>query len=278
MTAYRRLALVFFSLAIAGSLLAQPSSANADYLEVRRSATLKAHAHGEAQILARLDPGVELHLSREAQTHGYYLAEAEDGTAGWIYRTLVRRHRGEPAFLTQPRLDDETDPGEEIPAYRRSQWRHWTDDDGDCQDARQEVLIEESLEPVTFEVDDACRVATGRWKDAYDGREYTQPGDLDVDHMIPLKRAHLLGGHAWDAETRRIYANDRSNPDHLVAVSASLNRSKGSRGPAEWRPPSEETWCWYARAWRRVAERWTLATTVADDQALREMEATCPPP
>ena len=51
----------------------------------------------------------------------------------------------------------------DIAEYNRSQWKHWVDDDRDCQDARQEVLISESLVEVTFESERKCRVETGRW-------------------------------------------------------------------------------------------------------------------
>ena len=70
----------------------------------------------------------------------------------------------------------------DIAEYNRSQWKHWTDEDGDCQDARQEALISESLVEVTFESESKCRVETGRWYGAFTGIYVVVPGDLARIH------------------------------------------------------------------------------------------------
>jgi hypothetical protein len=47
--------------------------------------------------------------------------------------------------------------------YDRALFKHWVDVDRDCQTARAEVLIAETLTPVTFTTTSNCTVATGRW-------------------------------------------------------------------------------------------------------------------
>ena len=75
---------------------------------------------------------------------------------------------------------------------------------------------------------------SGKWLDPYTGQIFTNPGDLDIDHMVPLAEAHRSGADTWTAEQREDYANDLFHTDGLIAVSASANRSKGSRDPSQW--------------------------------------------
>jgi hypothetical protein len=165
-------------------------------------------------------------------------------------------------------------PSSIVSVYNRSEWRHWIDQDGDCQDTRQEVLIEESL--VMPELDaGGCRVIAGKWLDEYTGTSYTDPADLDIDHRVPLANAHRSGGWTWDHARKEIYANDLLDHDHLIAVSASANRSKSDKGPDVWRPPLRESWCHYAATWRAVKGRWMLTVTREEEQALSDMLATC---
>jgi hypothetical protein len=159
--------------------------------------------------------------------------------------------------------------------YSRDAWVHWIDEDGDCQNARAEVLIIESLTPVTFTAADNCTVATGEWRDPYSGQTWTLASDVDVDHTVALHNAHVSGGHAWDAARKQAYANDLNFSEHLNAMEDNLNAAKGSSAPDAWKPPLQEVWCNYAIDWVEIKKRWDLTVTQTEYDALSDMLATC---
>jgi len=163
-----------------------------------------------------------------------------------------------------------------VPGYDRSAWKHWVDADRDCQDTRAEVLIAESLEPVTFTSSNNCTVLGGRWYDPYTDAYFSVAHDLDVDHFVPLSNAYNSGGAGWAPDRRREYANSLADADHLIAVSASANRSKGNRAPDDWKPPNQGYWCEYAYDWIRIKYAWGLSATQSEWAALQSMIATCP--
>lgn len=163
----------------------------------------------------------------------------------------------------------------DLPDYDRGDWKHWIDEDRDCQNARHEVLIHESQIRVQFKDDRKCQVATGEWYDPYTGDTLTDATKLDVDHMVPLKNAHDSGGWAWDKERKADYANYMVYEDHLIVVTASANRKKGARGPDGWKPSNKGYWCDYATDWIDIKVKWDLSATKAEWVALQEMLGTC---
>ena len=157
------------------------------------------------------------------------------------------------------------------PKYDRKTYRHWIDEDRDCQNARHEVLIEESLSTVGFKSSKGCRVVSGSWNDPYSGRTITDATKLDIDHMVPLKEAHESGAANWSRERKRAYANDLDDPDTLTAVDRRLNRQKGAKDPAEWLPPNQAYQEEYARAWVGVKLKWGLTADAKEIEVLRTL-------
>ncbi len=91
----------------------------------------------------------------------------------------------------------------------------------------------------------------------------------------PLSNATWQGNHP---QLRRQFANDLSWPGSLIAVSASANRSKGARDPADWLPPNEEFHCEYVRNWVIIKAYWRLAMDDAERDAVYSVLAECEQP
>ena len=95
---------------------------------------------------------------------------------------------------------------------------------------------------------------------------------------MPLGNAHQSGAWVWPAERKELYANHLDDAHHLIAVTASANRSKGARGPDQWKPEDESYWCQYAIDWATIKNTWNLTVTDPEYRALADMLATCDNP
>ena len=141
--------------------------------------------------------------------------------------------------------------------YSRDLFRHWIDADRDGCSTREEVLIAESI--TNAQVDRfGCAVIAGDWFSEFDGLDHTDPSNLDIDHLVPLKEAWDSGAHAWSSTQREQFANDLSDGRALIAVTNSVNRSKGDRDPSQWLPPRSEYVCQYIADWVAVKQAWNL--------------------
>ncbi|MCF6469202.1 HNH endonuclease [Nonomuraea sp. MG754425] len=154
--------------------------------------------------------------------------------------------------------------------YSRARFPHWAQQGRSC-DTREIVLARDGAD---VKQDESCRAISGTWHSEYDGKDFTNASELDIDHMVPLAQAWRSGANEWTDTRRRQFANDLEGPQ-LVAVSASSNRSKGDQSPDQWRPPLRSYWCTYSRAWIDVKSRYELTVTEAERDALGEMVGTC---
>lgn len=156
------------------------------------------------------------------------------------------------------------------PAYSRDLFKTWDTISGKC-DTRETVLIRDGTDVVT---DSSCKPTSGNWVSPYDGVPTTNPSDLDIDHLVPLKEAWLSGARNWTPAQREALANDLTRPQ-LVAVTDNLNDSKGDKDIAQWQPPLASYRCTYARAWVQVKYFYSLTIDSAEKTALESILADC---
>ena len=156
-------------------------------------------------------------------------------------------------------------------AYDRDLFDHWSDLNGNGCSTREEVLITERKSGRV----NGCDVSGGLWRSIYDGNRTRDPSSFDVDHMVPLKEAWESGAWRWSPSVRERFANDLGYAGSLVAVSASSNRSKSDRDPADWLPNRKK--CWYAKTWIAVKYRWRLSVDSREKSELRRILQDCSP-
>ena len=104
--------------------------------------------------------------------------------------------------LSELRVEEEDDQ----PGYDRALFPHWNDNVEDNCTTRQVVLLRDGED---VEVDDDCQPDSGSWYSPYEGETFTDPQDIDIDHMVALKESWRSGAHAWTTEERQDFANDR---------------------------------------------------------------------
>ena len=160
---------------------------------------------------------------------------------------------------------------DQVGGYSRSLFRHWIDADKDGCNTRYEVLIAEAI--VKPKVGAGCYLTGGKWKSPYEGKVFTNPTGLDIDHMVPLAEAWRSGAWAWTAAQRMEFANDLEDSRSLLAVTASLNRSKGDRDIAGWLPAKAQ--CAYISNWIAVKSRFDLTVDPTEGEFLQSKITIC---
>jgi hypothetical protein len=156
-------------------------------------------------------------------------------------------------LLQNIRVENERPTG-----YVRALFEHWRDIDGDGCDTREQVLKRDSV--TLPQVDPyKCKVVAGDWVSPYDGAKWSDPTDVDIDHVVALKEAWDSGAWAWSDATRNAYANDTTDRRTLQVVTDNVNSKKGAMDPSNWLPSLKSNLCTYLGNWISVKARWNLS-------------------
>ncbi|CAI6226950.1 unnamed protein product [Periconia digitata] len=154
--------------------------------------------------------------------------------------------------------------------YSRDLFPHWISQTRTC-NTREVVLKRDGLN-VTQSA--SCAAVSGIWQSPFDGATWDTASRIDIDHLVPLSNAWKSGASSWTTAERQAFANDLMNPQ-LVAITDSVNRAKGDKGPERWKPPLTSYYCTYSRMWVKVKSVYSLSITSAEKAALDSMLRTC---
>lgn len=155
--------------------------------------------------------------------------------------------------------------------------RAWTDVDHNGCDTRNDILRRDLGSVVVRDDGTDCVVLSGSMVDPYTGAwiDFTRsdPTAVQIDHVVPLHAAWILGAWRWPFRRRLAFANDRRN---LVAVDGPTNQAKGDRLADRWLPPDHAIRCTYAIDTVEVHAAYELGVTAEEYEALSDALRTCP--
>ncbi|AVT39218.1 HNH endonuclease family protein [Plantactinospora sp. BB1] len=154
--------------------------------------------------------------------------------------------------------------------YSRDLFPHWSTVSGAC-NTRETVLRRDGS---GVGVDSSCYPTSGSWYSPYDGATWSDPADVDIDHIVPLAEAWRSGASSWTTSRRQSFANDLNGPQ-LIAVTDNVNQAKGDQDPSTWKPSRTAYHCTYAKMWIRTKYNWGLRLQSAEKSALQTMLNTC---
>lgn len=93
-------------------------------------------------------------------------------------------------------------------------------------------------------------------QDMDDNKQDNDFGNLDYDHIVPLKSTYLRGAKDWTDEQKNEYAYDQWVG---VDVLNSANRSKSDKGPCDYLPDiNVEDYCY---SWLMICSKYNLSMT-----------------
>ncbi len=160
--------------------------------------------------------------------------------------------------------------------YDRDDWLTDWARTGEC--STRETVLRRQGQGVT--VDARCAPTAGTWHSPYDGVTTSDPGELEIDHVVPLAEAARSGPVVdgrrqrpgdWPPARREAYAND---VEGLVAVTGTSNQSKSDDDPARWLPTEDR--CGYVTKWVRIKKKYGLSVDQAEHDAIATVLAGCP--
>jgi hypothetical protein len=154
--------------------------------------------------------------------------------------------------------------------YNRELFGYGSPIDGFGCRTRALVLIRDSLTPPQIDRG-GCAVVAGDWFSTYDGLTSSDPGDIEIDHVVALKEAWDSGANAWSADRLEAFSNDVVDDRTLRAVTGEVNQAKSDNDPTNWLPPAPDAVCGYLADWVSIKARWGLSMDESEHGRIRNL-------